>query len=327
VAAGAALVELDSTETRAEVAAAEARIAQAEAELEPLTQGGRPADLTEIDNALARARQELSVAQKELGALERLLARSAATAHDVTEARNRAEQAQLQISSLEKRRAALVSASDRAAAEARLSDARAAAELARANLSRGTLRAPIAGVVYNLPAKMGAFLEAGTVAASVGEIEKLRVKVYVDEPELGRVGPGMPVTITWDAMPGRQWTGQVDRAATQVIALGTRQVGEVICRIDNPKGELLPGTNVNARIRSQVVEQALTIPKEALRRLGGVTGVYLLRDGRVTWKPVEAGISSVTRVQIRGGLSEGDSVALSTEQTLASGVEVKPVYP
>lgn len=327
VAAGAPLVEFDSSAPRADLAAAEARIAQIQAELEPLAAGGRPADLTEIENGLARARHELETARKDQSALERLLARSAATAHDVDEARARAEQAQLQIVALERRKSSLVSSSDRSAAEARLRDARSAAHLAREHLALSTLRAPIPGVIYNLPARTGAFLDSGAVAASVGRIEKLRVTVYIDEPELGRVGSGMPVTITWDALPGKQWTGQVDRTATQVVSLGTRQVGEVVCGIDNPRRELLPGTNVNARIRSQVVEQALTIPKEALRRVGGSTGVYLLTGDRVAWKQVAAGISSVTRVEVKSGLGQGDSVALSTDQPLTNGLEVRATYP
>jgi len=38
-------------------------------------------------------------------------------------------------------------------------------------------------------------------------VERLRVRVFVDEPELGRVQEGQPVTIGWDALPGRAWQG------------------------------------------------------------------------------------------------------------------------
>ncbi|MCX6622641.1 MAG: efflux RND transporter periplasmic adaptor subunit, partial [Acidobacteria bacterium] len=215
----------------------------------------------------------------------------------------------------------------RSAAEARLRDAQSAAQLARDRLSMASIRAPIAGTVYNLPVRQGSYVASGAVVASVGKIERLRVTVYVDEPELGRVGTGMPVTITWDAMPGKQWTGVVDRTPTQVTSLGTRQVGEVFCLIDNPGRELLPGTNVNARIRSSVVEQALTIPKEALRRQGGASGVFVLEANQVVWKPVTTGISSVTRVEVKSGLRQADPVALATDQPLANGMEVRPNYP
>ena len=78
----------------------------------------------------------------------------------------------------------------------------------------------------------------------IGKLERVRVNVYVDEPDLGRVTRGLPVSIAWDALPGRSWKGEVDKTPTQVEALGSRQVGQVICVIENPNRDLLPGTNV-----------------------------------------------------------------------------------
>ncbi len=327
VAAGALLMRLESSEARAELAAAEARIQQARSELEVMAAGGPATELIEIENSIAKAQLDLQIAEKDLNTLKRLQSRSAATAQEVTDAQNRVDQVQAQIRGLERRRASLVSGPDRQAAAARLKDAQSAAQLARERLSMASIQAPIAGTVYNLPVRQGSYVASGTVVASIGKIDRVRVTVYVDEPELGRVGVGMPVTITWDAMPGISWTGTVDRTPTQVVSLGTRQVGEVLCLIDNPGQELLPGTNVNARIRSSVVERALTIPKEALRRQGGTAGVFLLQTDKVVWRPVTTGISSVTRVELKSGVAQGDSVALATDQPLTSGMDVHPSYP
>ncbi len=114
---------------------------------------------------------------------------------------------------------------------------------------------------------------------------------------------------------------------TEVLPLGTRQVGEVICLIDNDRQELLPGTNVNAEIRSAVVRNALTIPREALRRGSSQDGVYLLQGEKVVWRNIRLGITSTTRAQVAEGLAEGDSVALPTERALGNGTEVQAVYP
>ena len=84
------------------------------------------------------------------------------------------------------------------------------------------------------------------------------------------------MVITWDAMPGRKWKGSVDKTPTQIVALGTRQVGEVYCVIDNPDLDLLPGTNVNVDITAEESAGALTIPKEAVRRELGQAGVFAL---------------------------------------------------
>ncbi|HYP14378.1 MAG TPA: hypothetical protein VEQ63_10685, partial [Bryobacteraceae bacterium] len=113
----------------------------------------------------------------------------------------------------------------------------------------------------------------------------------------------------------------------QVQALGTRQVGEVICTIQNPDISLLPGTNVNADIRSSEVAGALTIPKEALRRQGNETGVLKLEGERVVWKSIRTGVSSVTRVQVLQGLVEGDPIALPIDQPINAGDAVRPVLP
>ena len=324
---GVPLVEVDAREARAEVEAASARVALAQAELDALKQGGRSVDLAEIESGLKRARMDLEAAQRELAVSRRLADKQAATRQEVSDAARRVEQIEAQIQSLERRRAALVSHADTAAAEARLREAQATRQAAEQRLELAVIRAPMAGVVYQLDARVGSYLNPGDLVAGVGLVDRLRVRVYVDEPELGRVSQGMPVTITWDALPGRQWKGTVDKVPTEVTALGTRQVGEVLCTIENPGGALLPGTNVNAEIISQVVDNGLTIPKEALRKQANQPGVFLLEGERVAWRAIRPGASSVTRVVVLEGLAEGDAVALTSEEPLRDGVRVKPVFP
>ncbi|MBI4873160.1 MAG: efflux RND transporter periplasmic adaptor subunit [Acidobacteria bacterium] len=310
VARGAVLAELDATAARAELAAAEARIAQARAELESIERGGRAAERADIEGQVARTRLDLQQTETEAAALARLAEKNAAPRQDVTEARDRVAKIQAQLRALELRRAALVTPADRGVAEARLSDAQAAAELARKTIEQSTIRAPLAGVVYSLAVRSGAVVNPGDEIAQVGQLDRLRIVVYVDEPELGRVARGMPVAITWDALPGREWKGEVEKVPTTVVTLGTREVGEVHCVVVNPERALPPGANINASILSRVVENALTIPKEALRREGSQTGVYVLEGARLTWRAVRTGISSVTRIEAVEGLKEGDPVAL-----------------
>jgi HlyD family secretion protein len=258
--------------------------------------------------------------------LRRLFEKKAATKAEVDGARQAVDKAQIEIESLERRRAALVTAPDRSAAQARLQEAESGAATARIAIGLTQMRSPMTGVLYSFDVKPGAYLNAGDLVGNVGRLNQLRVTVYVDEPELGRVSKGMPVTITWDALPGRQWKGTVERTPTQIVTLGTRQVGEVTCMIDNPDLTLIPGTNVNAEIRSNVVPHAVTIPKEALRRQGNQPGVYKLDTKYIRWQPVTVGVSSVTRIQITHGLAEGDAVALPVEAQLQNNQEVRPLY-
>jgi HlyD family secretion protein len=324
VMAGAAIVRLDTTEAQALLSSAEARIAQARAELEVTESGGRPAERAAIESSLKQALMDLEIAQREYDSLRRLHEKNAATTFEVNTARDRVENAKQQIAALEQKSATLVGSSDRAIAQARLRDAQAAADAARQRASSGIIRTPMGGIVYHVEARPGAYLNPGDLVANVGKLDKMRVTVYVDEPELGRVQADMAVTITWDAKPGREWSGTVDQVPTQIVALGSRQVGEVICVVDNPSHELLPGTNVNAEIRTEKVENSLTIPREALRRQGNQTGVFVLDGTVVHWRPIRTGAQSVTRVQVLEGLAQGNAVALPTASPLADGMSVQP---
>ena len=320
------LVDLDASDAQAERSTAEARIAQTRAELETLSKGGRAADLAEISSSLDRARLDLETAQKEYAALSRLQKQQAATQQEVTAAKEKVDRAQLQIQSLEAKKSALVAAPDRASAQARLQDAEAALRLADDHIRQSVVRAPIDGFVYQFDLKPGAFLNAGDSVALIGRLERVHVNVYVDEQDLGRVAKGMPVAITWDALPGRIWMGAVDKTPVQIVPLGSRQVGEVTCLIENPNRDLLPGANVNAEIKTDSVENALTIPKEALRREGSRTGVYLLDGERVVWRDVKMGVNNTTRTQVEG-LQDGDAVALLSDKPLKNGMTVRPTFP
>jgi len=321
----APLVEIDASDARAELAAAQSRMEQTRAELAMFDRGGRTTDLADISSGIEKAKSELGAAQKDFDRDTRLQAKGAATGVEVATAKQRVDAARLQIRSLEQKRESLVAPPDKSAALARLHDAESAAKLADQRIKQSVVRAPISGVVYQFDLKRGAYLNAGDIVAYIGKLERVRVNVYVDEPDLGRVTRGLPVSITWDALPDRTWKGTVDKTPTQVEALGSRQVGQVICVIENPDRDLLPGTNVTAEIRAESVQNALTIPREAIRRELGQAGVFVLSGDRVVWKKITMGIGNTTRAQVEG-VSEGDSIALPTEKPLKEGMVVKAVY-
>ena len=325
VVAGTVLAILEDSASAAMIASAQSRLEQAKAEVAVLERGGRAAELAEIDTAMLRVAAERAAVERELAVLERLVAKQAAPRLELDTAKDRLAQLDAQAVAQKSRRAALVGQGDRAVAQARVRDAEAMLAQARRQIELASIRAPRGGVVYDLPAREGVWLEVGGLVARIGDMSRLRVTVYIDEPDLGRVKKGLPVTLTWDALQGREWLGVVDQVPAQVIALGTRQVGEVVTLAENPKQDLPPGANINARIQAQVVEGALTIPKAALRRENGELGVFVLQGGRVAWKPVEVGVSSETRAEVRRGVREGDFVALPSERTLAVGQQLTPI--
>ncbi len=327
VAKAAVLAELRAPGLAAELSARQAQVEQAQAELATIERGGKATELAEITSSLARARLDHEGAERQYNELKRLEEKQAATRAEVIAARAKVRETEVEIESLDRRRAALITNADRIVAQSKLKEAEAGLELTRRKIAETVIRAPMDGVLYSLPIRMGTYLNPGDLVGSIGRVDRMRVRVYVDEPELGRVAVGLPVTISWSALPGKQWRGTVEQMPAQVAPLGTRQVGEVLCTIENPDEELKPGTNVDAEIRSSTVEGALTIPKETLRRESMGTGVFILQGEAVAWRAVKTGISSVTRVQITDGLAEGDAVALPSERGLRSGERVTPAFP
>lgn len=319
------LVELDTRVAQADLAKAQAAMQEAKAQQQVLAQGGRMAERQQIDSDLARARLDLNAAQKSYQALDRLAAKQAATRQEVESARQLVDQLQLKIQSLEKSKTALVTGIDKQIAKARLQEAQSAASVAQSNLDLSILRAPMDGTVYDFDLKQGAYVNPGDLIAKVGRLDRVRVTVYVDEPDLGKVHEGEPVVITWDALPGHQWKGQVDKLPTQIVPLGTREVGEVGCIIENPDRDLLPNANINADIQARVVDNALAIPREVIRRQGSDTGVLLLQGDRAVWRKITLGVSSYTKAQVLSGLQPGDAVALPSEKAIQNGSRVEPV--
>lgn len=322
VAAGAVMAGITDPALQAEIDAAQAKLNEARANLASQEAGGKPAEFTGIDNDLARAQFDLAQARKSFASLDRLVAQNAATRQEADAAREKVLQSELEIAGLEKRRRTLVSPTEVAAARARVADVETALNLARQRAALSLVRSPMAGVVYGREVRLGSYLNAGDLVANVGRMDQLRVRVYVDEPELGRVAVGQPVTITWDALPGRQWHGQVDKKPVAVQALGSRQVGEVVCSIVNEGRALISGTNVNAEIRTAVVENALVIPKETLRHDAQGDYVFALKGGAVERRAVRKGASSITMVQVVEGLTDADAVALPSNTPLKVGDRV-----
>jgi HlyD family secretion protein len=325
--AGSPLAQVEIPSAESDLAAAQAALAQARAELAQFRQGGKAAELAEIDAGVAKAELERESAQRDVASLERLFSQKAATRDEMDAARDRLKRAAAEAAGLRSKRAALAPVSDKGAAEARVNEAQSALALVKKRIEDATIRAPRAGVVYELPVHAGAWINAGDLVARIGTLDRMKVLIYVDEPDLGKVRMGLPVSLTWDALPGREWDGSIGALPSHVMQLGSRQVGEVTVQVQSPKRDLPPGANIDARLKAQVVEGALTISKGSLRREEGVFGAFVLEGGKLAWRKLDVGITSESRAEIRSGLKEGDAVVLPTDRPLSSGLEIAPIFP
>ena len=156
----------------------------------------------------------------------------------------------------------------------------------------------------------------------MADLKRTRVRVFVDEPELGSLQRGQAVEIIWEALPNRTWTGEIEQLPKTVVARGSRNVGEVLCSVNNEQGELLPNTNVNVRIRTGDRQNVLTIPRTAVRTEGNGHYVFVVDEGRLRKRDIQGGISNATDYEILNGLTEQDTVALSAGAELQEGMTV-----
>jgi multidrug efflux pump subunit AcrA (membrane-fusion protein) len=150
----------------------------------------------------------------------------------------------------------------------------------------------------------------------------VRVRVFVDEPDLGSLKEGQAVEITWDALPSRVWAGKVQQLPKAIVTRGSRNVGEVLCSVENEGSELLPNTNVNVRIRTASSQNVLTIPRAVVRSEGNKRYVFVVEDRRLRKRDITVGISTLADYEVVSGLSENDLVAIQGNADLQEGLAV-----
>src|SRR4029453_404710 len=114
----------------------------------------------------------------------------------------------------------------------------------------------------------GQLVHVGDPLAEMADLRHVRVRAFIDEPELGSIATGQTVLITWDALAGRSWTGRTAQIPKSVVARGGRSVGEVLCSGENEDMTLLPNINVDVHVRVQERSRALTVPRSAVRVAG-----------------------------------------------------------
>ncbi len=323
---GAELLTIDDQSARAALRQAEAQLAMARAELVTIERGGTPAEIAELQDQLGRARRSREQLKTEVAALERLVGKQAVPRVELEAAVERLATAESEVALLDQKIEEPSAPEQRERALARIREAESAVALARGTLGAAVVRSPIDGVVYSLAVRPGAFVNAGTLVARVGDISRVRVVILVDEPELGRLELDDPVTVTADAYPAKQWHCQLDRLPAEIVTDGARRVGEIHCTVENTTGELIPNLTVDVRIQTATADQALTVPREAVYREDGQTLVWIAAEGDTAEpRPVTLGIASATAVEVTSGLATGDRVLLPGQTELAAGQRLRLV--
>lgn len=324
---GQVLLQLDDADIRAKAASAQAQIKAAQADQNTLKAGGTQEEVITLNSQLIKARNASETAQHNLDALRRLQQQGAASSGEVRQAEDTLQRAQADLTLLEQKQKDRYSQPEIARIEAQSTEAQAAYASAEDALQKSTVRAPFDGIVYSVPVKEGTFVQGGELMLQEADLSKTLVRAFVDEPDVGRLQVGQKVEVTWDAIPGRVWNGSVNTVPATVKLRGNRNIGETTCLIDNKDFRLLPNINVGVTIVTAEHQNVLTLQRDALRMDDSRPYVFRIDGDRLHQQTVSFSLQNLTRVEITGGLSEGDKVALPADEQkpLVDGAKIKIV--
>ena len=324
---GQPILELDVSDMRAQLAQARANLLTAQTELKNARSGGAPEEVAQANSDLQQARIDVTNLEHTQKALEELVPKHAATQYELTQNQAALEKAQSRMQQLEQRKEALAARAAVNAQSASLMASQAEDQVRslEEKVRSATVIAPTGGTLYSLPVRAGDYVKVGDVLAEMADLRHVRVRAFVDEPDLGRLAVNQNVGVTWDAKPGRTWTGKTQQIPKQVVPHGMRSVGEVLCSVDNANLELLPNTNVEVTILVLEGHGILVVPRSAVREDGGKHYVFMFDGVKLRRREISVGIASASKYEVVSGLALNDRVALPGDRNLKDGMEIRPV--
>ena len=306
---GQLLLKLDDAAAQATLAHADASLEAANVAAANVSHGGTAEERATLDADLKRASMALEQDSANLAQTQKLQSQGAAYQAEVTAAQHRIQMDEANLQAVRSRASQRYTADDVQNAQAQVKDARASIDAAKSALSNAQSRSPISGTVYYLPVGEHDFVSTDDILIGVADLTRMRVTAYFDEPDIGSLAVGQPVTITWEAKAG-VWHGHVARVPTTVIAYLNRFVGEAVIDVDDSDGTLMPHANVNLKVTLQQHPHVLSVPRGALKfDGGGQSYVFRIQNGKLLRTNIGVGLVNLNDVEVDSGLSEGDVVA------------------
>lgn len=210
---------------------------------------------------------------------------------------------------------------DRASAE--LDAARARVELARVALDRTEVRAPFDGIVGVRQVSPGDRVTTSTGMVQIDAIARLQLVFTVPEIGVPLARLGAIVTIAVAPYPGESFAGEVFFVAPTLDPATRRLL--LKAWVPNPDRRLRPGLFANIRVELGRREGALLVPEDAVVYDRNATIVWRVNGDNITERvPVELGMRSAGRVEVRRGLVRGDRVVSAGTHKVADGTKVSP---
>jgi RND family efflux transporter MFP subunit len=264
-------------------------------------------DTPEIDQQLMQARADLATAQANAG-----LARTTAARYE------------------ELIKSDSVSRQDLENATGNYEARKAEVQSAAANVNRleelqrfKTIHAPFDGVITARSTDIGALIGSGSGAKELFHIASMnRLRVFIDVPQIfsRAARPDVEASIEVQDLPGRTFTGKLARTA-QSIDAGSRTL-LVEIDLDNPRGEILPGSFAQVHLKLPTDAQTFRLPVNTLIFRSEGLRVASVKNGTVSLIPVTLGRDFGSTVEVVSGLTGSESIVVNPSDSLTNGQAV-----
>jgi len=221
VAAGHVIAEIENAELKAQLAVAQAELSARESELDRLNTGARDQEINQAKAAVKEAEANAQLARVNFDRRSELVKTQVASAETIDQARMNRDVAEARRSLMMERLSLLTApprTEDVAIARAKVEGARARIAEITAQIEKTIIRSPIDGVVLKIFRKTGETVSnlPPTLIATVGEIDRLRVRADVDETDVARVSLGQTAWVTADAFKNKRFRGTVTKISMQL---------------------------------------------------------------------------------------------------------------
>jgi RND family efflux transporter MFP subunit len=215
------------------------------------------------------------------------------------------------------------------AAKSQLDEANAKQQHDQVLYDYSRITAPFAGVVTQRYANLGTLIQAGTSSSTqalplvrLSEDDRFRLVIPVAESYVKYIRIGDPVEVRVPSL-NKTFPGKVARFSVDV-AEDTRTMHTEV-DIDNLGHELMPGMYAEATLTLEHRNKALVVPLQTVNQSGDRATIFTVdMNNRLQERPVKLGIQTADEVEVLSGLNEGDRVAISGQNSLKPGTEVRP---
>jgi HlyD family secretion protein len=201
-------------------------------------------------------------------------------------------------------------------AKAEVVSTRVDVDNARIALDDTDVRAPITGTIIERLVEPGQVISSptmdvggGSLLLKMADLSKVQVKTLVDETDIGKIQPGLPVTVTVTSFPNQPFSGEVLKVEPQAEAEQTVTTFSVLMTLDNDNGLLRPGMNADVEIRVAERREVVAVPTAALRTARDI--------------PVAAQLVGLTPEAVRAQLAESGQRAAGAPATRGGADEAE----